>query len=894
MKAMSLGLLAVGRRVGLATAVLCCLAALASAAPAQKAASATTIRMGNYYEPNAPEGATTKRLIQMMREDPSIRIESATGISIPGGGKASLMMSIAGNTAPDVGNSWFHIIRSEIDNGFMYPLNEWVGYDKNGNGQIDDDETTWEPWKKIPPLWRRVATVNGKVYGIPEPITSTQGLIFRTDLVAAAGLNPNKPPQTWDELIYWCQKLTDPNKAIPGAIVQEGQKGIAIATSGWQWLPWVQSQGGEPIVQSRTSPTTGQKHVFGMDATRFFTPNGEDLSGMPSTWQASFVSPEGRRACELLYRLRWMKWLVDPQTGDPVNLTEPDARNHFVMVGDRKLEFADKDVIKGVGRPGGNRRGQGVFDLLGSGEVAICFASVNDLAGVGNSANIDPALLSWFPYPAGPGEHGKRRVQVQDHYIVVYEGVKNRPKEERDRIWKVVAALADTQTRDNSIRDQVLCGLTRFANPADLARLGYDEYIKDIPLAIRQNFRDIESGAVGVSTEPWMGFWFTMDVALNRKVFGIVTGMNGENFDYLDALEKVETEANSGVMFAVPKDTIDHARPYARAIFSVIVLLVVSFFFLIIRSQIRRNREKKSVRNVYSSPLAWALVFPAVLLIATWSYYPLIRGMVMAFQNYKITGESTFVGLENFIVLCLDKSFWKSLFTTGYFVFLNMTLAFCAPIVLAVLLSEVPRFKIFFRTLFFLPQMTSGMVIALLWKLMYNPTPQGFFNQLVAYLNYIPFVHVESQSWLDNPKLAMLCCVLPTVWASMGMASLIYLAALHSIPPDMYEAAEIDGAGFWKKLLNITFPILLPLIIINFIGAFVGTFQNMGNIFLMTFGGPGDATMVVSLRIWIEAYNNLRFGMATSMAWVLGSLLIGFTYMQIQMLGKVEYRKAQE
>ena len=139
----------------------------------------------------------------------------------------------------------------------------------------------------------------------------------------------------------------------------------------------------------------------------------------------------------------------------------------------------------------------------------------------------------------------------------------------------------------------------------------------------------------------------------------------------------------------------------------------------------------------------------------------------------------------------------------------------------------------------------------------------------------------------------MLCCVLPTVWASMGMASLIYLAALHSIPRDFYEAAEVDGAGVFSKLWSITLPSILPLVVINFVGAFIGTFQNMGNIFLMTFGGPGDATMVVSLKIWIEAYNNLRFSMATSMAWVMGSLLIGFTFLQIQLLKRVEFKKAE-
>jgi multiple sugar transport system permease protein len=268
--------------------------------------------------------------------------------------------------------------------------------------------------------------------------------------------------------------------------------------------------------------------------------------------------------------------------------------------------------------------------------------------------------------------------------------------------------------------------------------------------------------------------------------------------------------------------------------------------------------------------------------------------MLMAFQDYKIAGESKFVGLDNFIVLLLDSSFWMSIVRTCYFVFLNMLLAFCAPIILALLLSEVPRFRIFFRTLFFLPQMTSGIVIALMWKLMYNPTPSGFFNQLISILNYIPFVNIESQTWLQDPKLAMICCVLPTVWASMGMASLIYLAALHSVPNDLYEAADIDGAGLRQKLLKITLPSLLPLIIINFVGTFIGTFQNMGNIFLLTFGGPGEATTVIGLKIWIEAYNNLRFSMATSMAWIMGSLLIGLTFVQIQFLKKVEYKRASD
>jgi multiple sugar transport system permease protein len=854
-----------------------------------------TIKVDSFYNPNSPEGATTKRLIQLMRENPSISIEQWGGIALPGGGKSSLMMSIAGRTAPDVGLSWFHIIRNEMKQGFLHPLNEWIGEDTNGNGQIDDSEAIWPGWKNVKPLWRQVCTMNGKVYGVPFAVTSTQGIIYRMDMVSAAGLDPNQPPQTWDELIYWCQKLTDPNKSIPGAIVQSGQRGIGLTSTGWQFLPWIQSQGGDPILQTRISPTTGEKYVYSSDATSFVTPEGEDLTNVTPEWQANFASEEGLRAAELIHKLSWMKWLIDPQTKEPVNLTEADLQNRYVMVGERKLDFTDADIIKGCGRSqAGQRDGEGKWDLLSRGEVAMVFNSVQDLTAASDAASLDPSLLSWMPYPAGPGPKGKRVVQIQNHYSVMYEGVGARPKAERDLIWKINTALNDQQTLDNDIVQKVLSGLSRFTPPQDLKRLGYEEYIRDIPQVLRRNFEEIESGEIGVYTEPWSGFWFTMDVAINREVLGIVLGANGEDFDYKQALTYVQKKANSGVMFDTPKEVLDNARPYARLVLALLVLLVSVFVVMIVRDQLRKNKSASIGGGVYSGWFAWALVMPAILIIATWRYYPLVRGMFMAFQDYKITGDTKFVGLDNFIILALDGGFWMSLVRTFYFVFLNMLLAFTAPIFLALLLTEVPRFKIFFRTLFFLPQMSSGLVIALLWKLMFTPTPQGFFNQIISLLNHLPLVEIGSQTWLQDPKLAMICCVLPTVWASMGMASLIYLAAMHSVPRDYYEAAEMDGAGIYRKIVNITIPTIMPLIIINFVGTFIGTFQNMGNIFLLTFGGPGESTTVVGLKIWIEAYNNLRFSMATSMAWVLGSLLIGFTYFQIQFLGKVEYRKAKD
>jgi ABC-type sugar transport system permease subunit/ABC-type glycerol-3-phosphate transport system substrate-binding protein len=855
------------------------------------------VEVARLFDPNYPDRSTTKRMIRLMREDPGIRVTRWGGLALPGGGgRAPLMMAIAGDTAPDIMDAWFHIVGNDIRQGFLYPLNEWIGDDQDGNGLVDPEEAVWSRWGDIHPLWRQVVTDNGKIYGIPQVGKSYMGVIFRTDMIRAAGLNPERPPQTWDELIYWCQKLTDPAKEVPGATVRRGQRGIALYPYGFTWLPWMQSAGGDPIVQVRASPTTGREYVLPPDTVSFTTPEGEDLSRVEPQWRANFAAPEGIQAVELYHRLRWMKWIMDPVTGEPIELSSDDLDRGSVAAGDRVIAFRAEDIITGVARGQTGQRGSDPFQLLAGGEVAMMTWFVQDLNAVGDQVGIDPDLLSWFPFPASGAPGGRQVVQMQNHYAVMSEGVGRRPKAERDKVWKVLEALTDQEVADEEIRNSVLFGMARFVNPEDLKRLGLDDYLQDVPAVIRENFARMADGTIGVFTEPYMGFWVTMDEAISRQVISMIISDTGEHFDYRSALEKVQHDANTGLMFGRSQEELDRYRPAARIIFTVIVLIMAAFVFSIIRSMLKGGGEKMpkgSVRSVQHPVAPWLILAPALLLVALWSYYPLMRGMVMAFQDYRIVGESDYVGLDNFIALALDRSFWMAMLRTVYFVVLSMGLGFCAPILLALMLAEIPVGKYVYRTFFFLPQVTSGLVIALLWKMMYDPTPQGFLNQVIAFLNHVPFVDIGPQTWLLNPQMAMFLCVIPTVWASMGMASLIYLAALKSVPEELYEAADVDGAGIFTKLRAIALPTLLPLIIINFVGAFIGTFQNMGSIFLLTFGGPGEATTVVGLLIWKEAYNNLRFSMATSMAWVLGSLLIGFTLIQIRFLRRVEFRKAE-
>ena len=852
-------------------------------------AAPVTVQVYDYeFNPNDPEKPKTQAMNELMRQDPDLRVVPWGGLLVPGAsGRATLMMAIAGQNAPDVFQTWFHSINTDISQGFLYPLNEWIGEDRNGNGQIDDNEAIWDGWKKVPKLWRQVATVNGKIYGIPQAASLNLALIFRTDLVRAAGLDPDRPPQTWDEFYYWCQKLTGPNAPIPG-LPPPRQRGFGLQSAGFSWLPWMQSAGGNPIEQIRRSPRTGKDYFFDAEATDFLTPNGEDLSAVLPTWHANFASPEGIAATAFYHRLRWGKWIYDPVTREPVNLTEDDLRRGYSQVGTRRITFAPEEVITGVCRVMDDMVAQ--TNPLGTGQIAMEASDINSLLGSAQDASLSPEVLSWFPFPAS-GPNGCRVVQYQRHYLALCESVGRRPKAERDKVWKVLTSLTADDIALGFARSEVLSGMARFVPPDQLKALGLDEYLDDVSPVIRRNYDDIHSGKIKTVTEPYMGSWTAMNVALDREVFSLLLAQNGEDFDYKEALQRMEFQANGGLMFGRTQEMLAPYRPTARVIFSIFLIVLVVLVCFLFRSFVEQS-QKVAGGGVRRGWMPWLILSPALLLIALWGYYPLLQGMVMAFQNYKIVGNSSFVGLDNFITLFLDPTWWISLWHTLYFVVLNMVLAFVAPIVLALMLTEVPRGKVFFRTLFFLPQVTSGLVIALLWREMYDPTSNGLFNQGILFVNHVLGTHIPTQAWLQDERWAMICCVMPTVWAGMGLSSLIYLAALKGVPEEIYEAAEIDGAGIWRKLTQITLPTIFPLVLINFVGVFIGTFQSMGNIFLLTFGGPGDATMVAGMRIWIEAYNNLRFSMATSMAWTLGVILIAFTYLQVKILQRVEFKKS--
>ncbi len=785
------------------------------------ARAATDVTFLMCYRPDHPEDPSTKQILRFTAEHPEIRPLQWGGLTLPGaGGRATFMLALAGGTAPDVYKAWFHILRHDIDEGFCHPLNEWLGEDADGDGKLSDAEAKWPGWKDVPQLWRDVATKDGKVYAVPTPGFAYYGIIYRKDLVKAAGLDPEKPPRTWDAFTDWCEKLTFSDKVIPGATIQRGQRAFGIENRPWGFLPWVGAAGGDVIRQA----------------------NG--------AWEACFDAPECLRAAAFLKKL------------------------------------IGKGVVRAL--PQLSLRNE-VADLFVQGEIVSVFGGEDLVAYLTENLNFPADQIGLMPFPAAD-ENCKPVLQAHKHFYAMTEGVGRRSEAERNAVWACVNELASPAVYDETVRKNVAEGRARWCLPADLKRLGFGEYLAEVPPGIRAMYDDLAAGKIKAVTEPYVGFWQAASDLVSRRFLGILLSEAGADFDYAAALKSITEDANRGLMFSADKRDIEAKRPLARVILGVVLIVILICAWLIWRQAPKTKNQEPRTRNqepgTKNRLAPWLFLAPAILSIALWSYWPLIRGAVMAFQDYRIVGAGSWEGLDNFIRVASDPNFWKAWGRTLQYVGITLVLGFTTPILLALLLSEIPRGKVFFRTVYFLPHLTSALVVTLMWKMMFDPTENGMLNQVLAVFG------IARQAWLQDPSWAMTCCILPGVWAGAGMASLIYVAALHSLPPDYYEAAAIDGAGIFGRFRHVTLPQLMPLMVINFVGAFIAAFQGMGSIFLLTFGGPGDATNVLSLTIWKESYNNLRFSTATTMAWFLGVALIGFTYLQIRFLRRVEFRQA--
>jgi multiple sugar transport system permease protein len=250
---------------------------------------------------------------------------------------------------------------------------------------------------------------------------------------------------------------------------------------------------------------------------------------------------------------------------------------------------------------------------------------------------------------------------------------------------------------------------------------------------------------------------------------------------------------------------------------------------------------------------------------------------------YNVT-EMTFVGIQNFRELIADDLFYWSLWVTAKFTLVGVPLGIAMALMIAVLLNQKVPLLSFWRTIYYLPSIITGVAVALLWKWILNPE-YGLFNQFF----FAPF-DIEGPRWFWSETW-----VIPAYWImglwGVGGAMVIYLAGLQGVPTALYEAAEIDGASSWQRFWKITIPMISPVILFTLITSLIGSLQMFTQAYVIStgLGGPNNASLLYVLYLFLNGFRWFRMGYASALAWVLFAVIVALTYLMIRVSRNMVY-----
>jgi multiple sugar transport system permease protein len=266
-------------------------------------------------------------------------------------------------------------------------------------------------------------------------------------------------------------------------------------------------------------------------------------------------------------------------------------------------------------------------------------------------------------------------------------------------------------------------------------------------------------------------------------------------------------------------------------------------------------------------------LLPTLIAFSIFSVFSISFSFLLSFTDWDILTEFNFIGLKNFISIVQSQEFWRVLKNTLYYIVLYVPSIIFLSIGVALLLNIKSKLNVVFRTIFFIPVLTSWVAAAMVWKWFLSPY-YGPINALIGYFG------IQGPNWLYDPIWAMPAIVLASLWKDLGFFSLIFLAGLQNIDPVYYEAAEIDGATKIEKFKNITFPLLSSSIFFVLILTLINSFQLFPQVMIMTKGGPYGATQVLMERIYTYAFDYYEMGYASAYSWILFIFILLVTVIQ--------------
>jgi multiple sugar transport system permease protein len=276
---------------------------------------------------------------------------------------------------------------------------------------------------------------------------------------------------------------------------------------------------------------------------------------------------------------------------------------------------------------------------------------------------------------------------------------------------------------------------------------------------------------------------------------------------------------------------------------------------------------------------------PVIVVLGGTVLFPILKAMHMSLYHHVLIKpkEYGFIGLGNYVRLLHDQVFWLTLWNSFVWVFGSVTFQFLGGFAAALLLHQGFRGRAVLRTLTLLPWIIPGVVVALIWEFIYQPN-YGLLNDVLIRLGWM----TERVAWLSSPALAMPAVIVANIWRGVPFFAIMLLAGLQAIPTELYEAARVDGASVGQRFVYITLPMLRPIIVVATATRIVWTFNYADLIFVMTSGGPANATQITSTYTLMQAYSNLDFGYAATLSVALLLIMLAFTTVYLRVTRGLE------
>lgn len=294
-------------------------------------------------------------------------------------------------------------------------------------------------------------------------------------------------------------------------------------------------------------------------------------------------------------------------------------------------------------------------------------------------------------------------------------------------------------------------------------------------------------------------------------------------------------------------------------------------------------------------------ILPTYLVIFIFIIIPIFFAFYISFNKWNLLSPMKFVGISNYVKLFRSEDFYKALLNTFYYTFITVPIGIALSLALALLLNAKIKGLAVYRTIYFMPVMTSFVASAFIWQWIFQ-SQNGILNYLLGMIGIKPIAWLNEPKgifkllfesmgiiiphWMEGPSVTLVAISIISIWRNTGYFMIIFLAGLQNIPKSLYEAAELDGAGPIKRFFRITLPILSPTTFFVIIMAFIISFQVFEQVAVTTKGGPLNASLVMVYFIYERAFKFLEIGYASSAAYILFAILVVLTYLQVRIIGK--------